>query len=282
MMVAEIFGLICVLSVIHVHDFNNFAMKSLEDRLPSADELARLNQFVLLPTGVNENSFILNDSFWLKDVDFSCVSIWNSSFGNLRGGTAISRRHIVCSKHFPLPTGCGLAFLGRNRKTYLNRIDRIRFIENSDIQVASLEKELPQEIVPANILPMNYAKFIGNGSGFPVVTFNKKRKVTLSELMGMSTNPNSVAIYSHRSPKHCYSIYQTSIQPGDSGCPAFLLIGSDSILLYCITGGKAGSGSSLFLFKDNIQAAMDELCPGYKLQYYNFSTDNLPASVSLP
>ena len=57
---------------------------------------------------------------------------------------------------------------------------------------------------------------------------------------------------------------------GDSGDPAFLLIGDEPILLYCLHYGGVGSGPPLHHHRKEIQKAMDDLCPGYKLEMFNF------------
>ena len=51
---------------------------------------------------------------------------------------------------------------------------------------------------------------------------------------------------------------------------AFLLIGNEPILLYCLHTGGVGHGPSVFHHRKEIQQAMDELCPGYKLEAFDF------------
>ena len=60
---------------------------------------------------------------------------------------------------------------------------------------------------------------------------------------------------------------------GDSGNPAFLLINDQPILIYCLTGGWSGSGDGLHFYQDKIQSLMDELCPGYKLEIFDFGVE---------
>ena len=61
------------------------------------------------------------------------------------------------------------------------------------------------------------------------------------------------------------------IVTGDSGNPAFLLIGSEPILLYCLHTGGVGHGPAIHAHRREIQKAMDELCPGYMLEVFDFS-----------
>ena len=64
---------------------------------------------------------------------------------------------------------------------------------------------------------------------------------------------------------------------GDSSNPAFLLIGNEPILLYCLQIGDVGHGPEIHRYRREIQAAMDDLCPGYKLEAFDFSTVQPPA-----
>ncbi len=57
---------------------------------------------------------------------------------------------------------------------------------------------------------------------------------------------------------------------GDSGKPAFLLIGNQPILVYCLFTGGAGHGPSIHGSRREVQKAMDELCSGYKLEEFDF------------
>ena len=59
---------------------------------------------------------------------------------------------------------------------------------------------------------------------------------------------------------------------GDSGNPAFLIVDNQPILLYCLFRGGYGSGPALHLYRREIQAAMDELCPGYTLETFDFAS----------
>ena len=61
------------------------------------------------------------------------------------------------------------------------------------------------------------------------------------------------------------------IVAGDSGNPAFLLIGNEPVLLYCLLSGGVGHGPALHRYRREIQAAMGALCPGYRLESFDLS-----------
>lgn len=69
----------------------------------------------------------------------------------------------------------------------------------------------------------------------------------------------------------CPARIEESKAVGDSGNPAFLLIGNERVLLYCLTSGGCGCGPLLHIRRKEIQKTMDELCPGYTLECFDFS-----------
>lgn len=247
------------------------ATNSVAARIAGVDPAVCLSRFVDYPPAKG-NPFRPNPKFWLKDVDFSCVSPWNDSCGVLRAGTLISRRHIVCAAHFPLWEGVRIIFTDNELGSCPCRIAKTKKIEGTDIQVAALDAEVTPNIHPAKLLPDDYEKHIGDGNGLPVVTFNQREEAFLTELNAISTNLTFRRLGSHKSADAARASLRKPIVIGDSGNPAFLLIGSRPILLYCLKQGGYGSGFALFRYRREIQAAMDELCPGYRLETFDFTS----------
>ena len=143
----------------------------------------------------------------------------------------------------------------------------IKALEKCDIMIGLLDYEVTPNIHPAKILPEDYAKHIGDGKGLPIVTFNQHEQMFLSQMTDINTNflMNAAATNAN------WKTLGGKIVSGDSGNPAFLLIGNEPILLYCLLSGGAGYGPSVFHRRKEVQKAMDELCPGYKLEAFDFS-----------
>lgn len=214
------------------------------------------------------------ETFWLKDVDFSCVSPWNDGAGALRAGTLISKRHVIFAKHFPVGKGTRILFVDQEGEVCPCRVKALKALEKCDIMIGLLDYEVTPGIRPAKILPDDYAKYIGNGRGLPVVTFNQREQVYLSQIAAISTNRivnvNMGEVTSVASTNAALKPLGGRLVIGDSGNPAFLLVGNEPILLYCLYSGGVGCGPSVFHYRREIQAAMDELCPGYKLEPFDF------------
>ncbi|MCQ2395430.1 MAG: hypothetical protein MJ249_14200 [Kiritimatiellae bacterium] len=214
-----------------------------------------------------EKPFPSNVKFWLKDVDFSCVSPWSDEAGTVRAGTLISKRHIIFAKHFPLWKGVRILFVDGEGDVCPCRVEATKPLEKCDIMIGSLDYEVTPNIHPAKILPEDYAKWIGDGKGLPIVTFNQREQAFLSECRGIASN----AVLNIASTNVNWKALGGKIVTGDSGNPAFLLVGNEPILLYCLFSGGVGHGPAVHWRRREIQKAMDELCPGYKLEEFDFS-----------
>ncbi len=252
------------------------ATNCIARRIAEADPSVCLSRFVEYPPSKGRlgfpcclflKPFTVNEKFWLKGVDFSCVSPWNDDCGALRAGTLISKRHVIFAKHFPLRKGVRMLFVDSQGEVCPCRIVATRPLEKCDIMLGLLDYEVTPSIHPAKILPDDYAKYIGDGKGLPIVTFNQREQALLSCGNGITSNK----VFNTVATNETWRALGGEIIVGDSGNPAFLLVGKEPILLYCLSTGGVGNGSSVFRYRKEIQKTMDELCPGYKMECVDFS-----------
>jgi len=217
-----------------------------------------------------ESPFKANPDFWLKGVDFSCASPWNDSHGRLRAGTAISRRHIVFAKHFPLAAGTRIAFVGEGGDTSHYTVKATKALDECDIMLGLLDYELTPDVHPAKILPPDFTNYVGRVEGLPVVTLTQSEKAFLSELISMDLSPRH-GLVSFLPPKGpVRKLYHQKICGGDSGSPTFLVVGKEPVLLFCLSTSMGGYDYHYFVRQ--VQKAMDDLCPGYRLEAFDFAT----------
>lgn len=249
------------------------ASNSVAVRIERADPARARARFVNYEMNAPSDRYVVNTNFWLKDVDFSCVSPWNSTGGRTRAGTAISRRHIVFARHFPIAKGARIVFTDDVIGPCPCRLTDTREIPRSDIVVGLLDSELTPNITPAKVLPEGFEKWLVDGSMWPVVTFNQHEEVTVSELScTWNDKLGRMMLANKRTRKTRWAPFSSDVKGGDSGNPAFLLVGNQPVLLYCLQSPGAGHGPFLHKFRKEIQKAMDELCPGYKLDEFQFQT----------
>lgn len=253
-----------------------YATESIERRIAGADPAVCLSRFADYPPSKGklgfprclwEKPFPANEKFWLKGVDFSCASPWSDECGTVRAGTLISKRHIIFAKHFPLWKGCRVLFVDQAGEVCPCRIEATKPLEKCDIMIGLLDYEVTPNIHPAKILPDDYARHIGDGKLLPIVTFNQSEKAYLSVCRGITTNSVMNGVLTNAN----WKALGGKIIVGDSGNPAFLLIGNEPILLYCLHTGGFGHGPAIHRYRREIQKAMDELCPGYSLECFDFS-----------
>jgi len=248
--------------------------ESVDCRLTMADPTNSLARFVVYPPRTSlfgaSPSFQVNPSFWAKDVDLSCASPWNSASGVLRAGTLVSKRHVVFAQHFALWPGVRIAFVDGEGQACVCSIKKIKAIPQSDISVGLLDYEVTPNIRPAKILPEDFRKHLGDAAGLPTATFDKEERLVVADLMAFPTNAEW-RIGKALKPDNARRLaFNRMLRSGDSGNPAFLIVGNTPVLLYTLHGGRYGSGSAIHSFRREVQSAMDELCPGYKLECVDF------------
>ena len=246
-----------------------------------------LDKFVDYRVNGTNGVFILNTNCWAYDIDTSCVSMWNSGARNERAGTAISKRHVLAAVHHPLGTGYELYFCGTNGVVYTNRVTGTKNVVGTDIQIASLQNELPDTVTPAYLLPTNFHEYISTGKYLPVLRFDQDERCLISEIsagLPLVGSPQtdeaafdlSVPRVTSRQP------FFANVRGGDSGNPAFLIIGNRSILLGAAHRGlnEISPKSGVFrgcrspfvtYYTNEIQEKMDELVPGYSLQFVDLT-----------
>ena len=248
------------------------AVSNINERLAASDPAVAMTRFKNYPVGAENGEFRPNPRFWARGIDFSCASPWNSQGGARRAGTLISKRHIVFAKHFPLAPQTRLLFVGEDGGVCPVRLVTSKDIPNTDIAIGLLNAEVTPNIQPAKILPPDAEKHIGTGEGLPVGTFTQNEEMYLAELNPLPTDGprwSHTRCHVPRNPR--WLPYRGRLIVGDSGNPAFLILGNEAVLLYCATGGWSGSGPGLHNYAGEIQAAMDALCPGYRIQFHDFT-----------
>ena len=247
-----------------------FATDRLSCRLKDADPERSMARFVGYPNGAKDDHFVPNTNAWFHGIDFSCASPWNSGGGALRAGTLISRRHVVFAKHFPLWKGVRIVFVDAAGAVCPCYIEATKAVSDTDIMIGLLNAEVTPNIRPARILPEDYEKHIGHGEGLSVITFNQHEQGVLGDLQPIYVSPVNSGMGA-QAPKDINRVrFNRKLIGGDSGNPAFILIGDEAVLAYCLKGGGGGCAQAIHYYRAAIQKTMDELCPGYKLEAFDF------------
>ena len=249
------------------------AARSVDDRIRGLNATNALPIFEDYQSNGANGLFVPNTNCWLYGVDHSCASPWqNAGYGHQRAGTLISPRHLLTATHFTSSIGSSYWFMGREGDVYVRQTVARKMIGGSDLCVNLLNDDLPEEVSPACILPDDFARYIGNGSGLPLVNLDQEEKAIIQEADSMDAANGFVYGREPRDSRRA-QFYEPLIS-GDSGNPRFLLIGDRLVLLNVTYSGQGGGGSQLTRFAGEMEDAMNELSGTngvYRLQRIDLS-----------
>ena len=247
--------------------------KSVDDKLAGKNPEVSLHKFCNYTA--NGTNFVLNAEFWASDIDTSCASMWNDATNDFWGGacsqwhkagTAISKRHIITAWHYAIPIGTTIWFMGNDGVTCSRIVTGYRSI-GGDICIQSLDSDLPNSIVPVKILPQNYTNYLGSAKRLPIVTFDQEEKLIVSDTDKLKEYANKTEVTNALRPIDLTRLaFYENVISGDSGNPRFLLVRDHLVLLSVLHYGGVGSGCFVSHYAEEIQQAMNSLCPGYQLE----------------
>ena len=218
----------------------------------------------------NGSTAIKNSNFWCDEIDFSCISSWNSMDGKYRAGTLISPRHILFAAHYQIDIGSTLTFVGTDgsiiTRTLIGKAQHPNYNSSTyypDIAIGILDSDVPETVNFCKILPNDWASYlpnINNTQTLPVVKFNQNKNAYVGELYNLS---NVSYLTGPRDNKRLE--FAGTIITGDSGNPAFLIIDNEPVLLCVWTFGGNGAGTFVTNHISTINYLMSMLGDSYQL-----------------
>lgn len=209
-----------------------------------------------------------NAQCWAADLAWhlTALSVWNSQDGPRRAGVLISPRHLLFAAHFPVAAGSMVQFIAADGAVVQRTLTALKvhpeFKPNyPDIAIGVLDADVPPSISFVKVLPDDWRRNILSPVGLPVLSFDQWDRAGVRDVAVIGEQ--SIVYREPQSPGRA-ALYHPLIV-GDSGKPAFWIIGNELVLLNVWTGGGAGSGTWLVPQKAAINAMMKELGGGYQL-----------------
>lgn len=233
---------------------------TLEEHLDaSLDTYATAGGTLPVFSAVTEGvSYTRSTTCWVRALDWTGVSPWNSTGGRERGGTAISPRHIVFANHFPISNGATIHFVTSDNAVVSRTLTAQQRVGTTDIQIGVLDSDLPETIKWYKMLP----SYVSPTVNIPSIVFDKEQKaIAKSENNGFSSlfNEGPLAAFSE------------AVVVGDSGQPHFWIIYGEPVVL--------GTYFTVFGFDPMkphlaaINSAMTALGGGYEATVYDISAN---------
>lgn len=224
--------------------------------LPTANENQK-NLFVNNITGT-PTSYTRNTNPLIPNLDFTCMSPWNSSGFNTMAGTLVSNKHVIFCKHlsFYPSVNSTIKFITNNNTIVTKTLTKITPLGDinsfaPDIVIGTLDSDIPNTISIAKILPTNYITYFPSHTTINpyaadcIITSNQDKHIGISSISRFSNSDFSFGISSQ------YPTLSQRIRAGDSGSPCFLVINNTLILLGVLSSNGGGSLISSYISEIN-------------------------------
>ena len=212
--------------------------------------------------------YVRNSSLWCADVDLTCVSPWNSNLSNKKAGTLLTPRHVLGAAHYSYPVGTVVRFVAGDNTVHDRTVLSVAHHPDyapyyPDLTIYTLDSDLPAAITPCQLMPADWNNYLVRNfdNRPPGVGFDQEEKALIMDFFGGGGFMNPLD--SDR------LIFHEAKISGDSGNPAFLIVGGELVLVTVWTYGGAGSGTpvSLFISDLNTMIATADTAAGVSTGY---------------
>ncbi len=210
----------------------------------------------------NPNIFTNNG----RALDLFGQSPWNSTDQYKRSGTLVSPRHLIFSKHFPLVKDSTVVFVNSSNEIITRTVTKVEVSPTNDLGVALLDRDVPTSIPFYPVIPRatweQYLKGIDGNTLIPILYLNQNDRVGVHVVKAVSFYNGSINM-SHAKGEGKRAEFDDPVISGDSGNPAFAVIGGQPVLLFAHYDSPFGPNlGSLF---NEVNAIMGRLGGGYQL-----------------
>lgn len=271
------------------------ARKALTDVIENATSGADVNtqQNLYTTQDGSTDTFVRNPSFFLNSTHsqaLTCASPYNTRDGVRRAGTAVTPRHIITAKHYPLAVGDDIKFVATDNTVVTRTIVQVANVSQQnapllppDLQVCLLDSDLPSSITPCKVFPSNYKTYLPSSSvtptsteayRVPLLALDQQEKGLIFEI-GKEDNDFVTLFSPPPLATNTRPFWERAIS-GDSGNPLFAVLGTELLLVTVFYSG--GAGSSVFTLIPEINSTISSLdaaqgvSTGYTLTEADFSS----------
>ncbi len=179
---------------------------------------------------------------WAGKLDFTGVA-WDDA----KAGVLIHPQYVVFASHFPRRVGETLTFHDRSGRPIQRKLTarrRIHQIRNPDVTVGKLDQPVPDTVTSYPLLPTGIDYRVLNGA--PLLVTDKERKVHVFRINRVSQHGYEKIGARPALGEELGSGWSERLERGDSGHPAFVVVGGRLVLVSTLKGGGWGTLGPFF------------------------------------
>lgn len=223
-------------------------------------------------------SYTRNVNCWAAPLNLTGMSPWNSRGSATRSGCAITPRHIILAKHYPLSASDTIRFVAADNSVVTRTIADTTLLAESaylekDTQVCLLDSDLPASITPFKFLPADVDDYLPalDHWNLPALAFDSQEYALCVETFAKYWTISPITAGQFTQPTtNPFLTMSESIVDGDSGNPIFLVVNNAPVLLSHWT--HANGGPKYHTFLDLLASALTTLGGGHSLQTVDLSS----------
>jgi len=213
--------------------------------------------------------FVRNTNCWAAGLDLTGISPWNQAYAQFRAGTLVSPRHVIFARHYPLSTTPGnneIVFVTEQGVTVTRHVVAVAY-PAGDSGVGVLDADVPVGISFYKILPGNWRDYLTQTANLPMLHLDQQEKALVRDMRNVPVGNLKV---SHKTPTDPVRLqYSEELIGGDSGNPAFVLVGAELVVV--LTHYTAINGPFYTEIRAQVNQAMTQLGGGYQLTEIDLS-----------
>jgi hypothetical protein len=275
-------------------DFNANATLNIDLRIENKHN-ASVNMPIFTTQNHYSGKYVRNINCWAYNLDLTFASPWNSKGITLRAGTLVTPRHAILAAHYNIQTGDSIRFITKDNQVIRRKV--IAYSVNTnwttnfpDIEIVTLDSDVPPSITPCQLLPSNAKDYLVNdGAGLPGFFLDQEEKAIVADVINLGIDGNVHFDYEAPTKVNRLSMYEP-IAMGDSGDPVFVVLSGKPVLVGVVTSyGPWGYSLNYYAnlvtggaqpnqrIDDLIKAtdAKVGLNTGYKISFFDFSATTI-------
>lgn len=175
--------------------------------------------------------YVRNGNCWAASLHsrLTCCSPWNSEGAHRQAQTLVTPRHIIAANHggYYLNTSATVRFVAENNTVHTRTVSNHMQVAGSDLHVHVLDSDLPATVRPCKVLPANFADYLPTGGDIAALFLDQEEKALVGEVYKWGATKTTVQAPSDATRAAYYELPVV----GDSGNPAFVVIGGELVML---------------------------------------------------